>query len=486
VSDPGELSREELVALVGGQAREIERLETENAALRARLDRLERLLSRNSGNSSMPPSGDDLPGRTPPADKPASGGGAVKRGRGKQPGAPGAHLAWREDPDDTVPHIPEGMCGCGADLADGTALGVARSHQQHEVPAMSATCTQHDLHAVRCGCGQIHVAPRPEGVPDTPVGYGPNLQAWCVYLMVVHAIPVARCVELVASLTGAAPSVGWVHALLTRTAAMLAEVDKLIRTLLSLAYAVCCDETPIRVGPRKAKRYLLVACTELFTWYHLGDRTLATFKDFGLGELSGVVVHDRYQNYDSKVFAGLVHQLCTAHILRDLADAGECYPRACWPAQIADALRDLIHAANTARAAGRDSIDTELRQTRLDWIRAGVAIGLSEVDRNPDPKGKQPPGRCLLEMLDDRLGDVVRFAHDLKVPPTSNQAERDVRPAKTQQKISGRLTSEAVTRDRYRIRGYLSTAAKHGVNQLDALREAILGRPWLPAPPAPT
>jgi hypothetical protein len=43
-----------------------------------------------------------------------------------------------------------------------------------------------------------------------------------------------------------------------------------------------------------------------------------------LGELSGVVVHDRYANYDSKVFAGLVHQLCTAHILRDLADAAEC------------------------------------------------------------------------------------------------------------------------------------------------------------------
>jgi hypothetical protein len=272
-------------------------------------------------------------------------------------------------------------------------------------------------------------------------------------------------VELVASLTGAAPSLGWVHSLLTRTAGALADVDELIRTLLTVAYAVCCDETPIRVGPRKAKRYLLVACTEMLTWYHLGDRTLATFQDFGLGELSGVVVHDRYQNYDSAIFAGLVHQLCTAHILRDLADAAECYPHAQWPAQIADALRDLIHAANTAGKAGLPTIDDQLREARLDWIRAGVTVGLSEVDRNPDLKGKQPPGRCLLEMLRDRLGDVVRFAYDLKVPPTSNQAERDVRPAKTQQKISERLTSEAVTRARYRIYGYLSTAANDlGIN----------------------
>lgn len=78
--------------------------------------------------------------------------------------------------------------------------------------------------------------------------------------------------------------------------------------------------------PRRAKKYLLVACNQRYTWYHLGDRTLATFKDFGLGDLSGVLVHDRYRNYDSTVFGGLVHQLCTAHILRDLADAAEYRP----------------------------------------------------------------------------------------------------------------------------------------------------------------
>jgi hypothetical protein len=479
------MPRDRLVALVAEQARQIEQLRADNAQLQARVQRLERLISRNSGNSSMPPSTDDLPGRTPPADPPPRGQ-AGKRRRGKQPGAPGAHLAWREAPDATIAHHPTGRCDCGADLADGVDVGVAGSHQQHEIPPVSATCTQHDLHAVRCGCGRVHVAERPEGVADTPVSYGPNLHAWCVYLMVVHAIPVARCADLVASLTGAAPSVGWVHSLIERTAAMLATVDARIRTLITLAYAVCCDETPIRVGARKAKRYLLVACTGRYTWYHLGDRSLATFKDFGLGELSGVVVHDRYQNYDAAVFAGLVHQLCCAHILRDLADAGEYYPRANWPAQIADALRDLIHAANTARDAGLPGIDPDLRDTRLTWIRSATAIGLAEVERNPNPKGKQPPGRCLLEMLHDRRDDVVRFAFDLGVPPTSNQAERDLRPAKTQQKISGRLTSEAVTRARYRIRGYVSTAAKHGKDQLAVLRDAILGNPWMPPATAPT
>jgi transposase len=74
--DPEECSRGELLALVGAQARELEGLQAENARLRERLDRLERLLSRNSGNSSMPPSMDDLPGRAPLA-----GSADYRRGR---------------------------------------------------------------------------------------------------------------------------------------------------------------------------------------------------------------------------------------------------------------------------------------------------------------------------------------------------------------------------------------------------------------------
>ena len=70
--------------------------------------------------------------------------------------------------------------------------------------------------------------PAGAGIAGT-VTYGPNLQAWCVYLMVAHAIPVHRCAELVESLTGARPSAGFVHAMLARAAAAVAVVNRLIR-----------------------------------------------------------------------------------------------------------------------------------------------------------------------------------------------------------------------------------------------------------------
>lgn len=51
-----------------------------------------------------------------------------------------------------------------------------------------------------------HTAARPEGARWGPVGYGPDLQAFAAYLMVVYLLPAHRCVELLESLTGKAPA----------------------------------------------------------------------------------------------------------------------------------------------------------------------------------------------------------------------------------------------------------------------------------------
>jgi len=191
------------------------------------------------------------------------------------------------------------------------------------------------------------------------------------------------------------------------------------------------------------------------------------------------VVHDRYQVYDK--FPGLIHQLCAQHLLRDLADAAETYPDAHWPVQIREALQGLIHAANTARGQGLPAVPDQIAAPLEHAFRHGVLLGLSQV---PKVAGrKQSPCRDLLECLRDRQADVLRFVYDLRIPPTSNQAERDVRL--TQQKISGRRRSEQVTRHRYAIRGYISTAAKQGENILTALCDAITGNPWMPPIPEP-
>jgi hypothetical protein len=136
--------------------------------------------------------------------------------------------------------------------------------------------------------------------------------------------------------------------------------------------------------------------------------------------------------------------------LRDLDDAAQVYPDAVWPVQIADALRTLIHEANLAREQGLTAIPSDVRDEPARRLRNGMLVGLSDTLSAGTRPGERK-ARLLLEVLRDRPADMLRFAHDLKVPPTSNQAERDLRPSKIQEKISGRLTSFARTEDRYTI-----------------------------------
>ena len=484
--DPRDALIREQAALIAALSAQVTDLSAQLAELtglvrelRGQLEAARRAASRNSGNSSMPPSSDDLPGRKAPAPRAKPGSG--RRG----PGAPGAHLAWSQTPDETVALFPEGSCPCGLDLTGAADLGVVASRQVIDVPLAAATVTQYDEHAVRCGCGKVHEAAAVPGAgrPGT-VAWGLNVQALAVFLLVMHHVPVERCAGILEALTGERPSDGFVHSLLERAARAVRGACLLIRALAVAARVVCADETPIRVGPgpKTRKRYLLVACTNLLTCCFLGDRSLSSFDGFVLGDLSGAVaVHDRYRNYDA--YGAVAHQLCCAHLLRDLADAAEQYPDAIWPGQAADALRALIHAANTARGQGLSAAPADATAADLRLFRSAVLVGLQEVPRVPGAKAKQNPGRMLLECLRDREADVLRFLSDLQIPPTSNQAERDLRPAKTQQKISGRLRSEKAARDRYAIRGYASTAAKHGASALAALRDALAGNAWMPPLP---
>jgi transposase len=112
------------------------------------------------------------------------------------------------------------------------------------------------------------------------------------------------------------------------------------------------------------------------------------------------------------------------------------------------ALRDLIHAANTTRDAGHHAIDPALRDELIRRFRHGVLLGLSEVDRDPDPKAKQPPGHSLPEVLRDRTGDILRLATTCACPRLRTRPSGTYARRKSLQKISGRLTHSYIAHRR--------------------------------------
>lgn len=461
------MSREQLLAVVVEQDARIEALAAQVAALTARL-------GQNSGNSSLPPSSDRFV--KPQRDRRA---GSARR-PGKQPGAPGAGLALVPDPDQVVEHVPSCCAGCGAGLEAAPDVGVV-VRQVRDVPLVTPTVTEHRMRKRVCGCGQVTAAAAPAGV-DAPACYGPNLRAVAVYLVVFQHVPVQRAALLIADLTGAAVSTGWVSAQVARASQALADVEALIKAMIVASLVIGVDETTLNIAGVKA--WLHVARTDLLTAYHLhASRGRVAVNEFAvLPGYTGTVVHDALSVYDGPAYGTATHALCGAHLLRELTAVEQDHPGAGWPAQARSALADLNILARDARANGHSAIPAELAAQPLLLFRHAVLVGLAGHARVPGRK--QSKARNLLERLRDRQDQVLLFASDVTVPFTNNGSERDLRPVKTQIKISGCHRASTGAAAWLRVRGYISTVRKHGDDVLTALRDAMTGNPWQPPIPA--
>jgi transposase/uncharacterized coiled-coil protein SlyX len=181
------------------------------ATLQARLAELERRLGKGSSNSSKPPSSDRLgkPARAERrVDEPTK-----QRRPGKQPGAPGAHLAQVECPDEVVWHVPDRCDGCGADLVDASVVGV-EALQVFDLPPLRLLASEHRAERRRCGCGTTTAAAFPNHVRAAAC-YGPGVRALVCYLCVHQHLPVDRAAQLMGDVLGAPLATGTLAAVLT-------------------------------------------------------------------------------------------------------------------------------------------------------------------------------------------------------------------------------------------------------------------------------
>lgn len=113
------------------------------------------------------------------------------------------------------------------------------------------------------------------------------------------------------------------------------------------------------------------------------------------------------------------------NVLPGFTAAGETHADQQWPPQAIEALFGLNTATQDARDQGIALIPPEIAEPLPHAWRHAILVGLSGHPRRPGRK--QSKTRNLLEHLRDREVQVLRFVHDLTVPFTNNQAERDLR-----------------------------------------------------------
>jgi hypothetical protein len=194
---------------------------------------------------------------------------------------------------------------------------------------------------------------------------------------------------------------------------------------------------------------------------------------------AGVAVHDGWAPYWR--YEDVPHALCGAHLLREL-EAITQEPGQGWAADMAELLSDAKLAADRARAAGAGRVDDEVRARLHARYQRLLADGQAA---NPPPpasgrrrrRAPRSPAARLLARLDAHRDEVLRLLDDTRVPFDNNQAERDLRMVKLQQKISGCWRTLAGAEAFLALRSYVSTARKHGRNPLAVLWQLFQGRP---------
>jgi transposase len=250
-----------------------------------------------------------------------------------------------------------------------------------------------------------------------------------------------------------------------------------VRELLQQAGVLYVDETPGRAAGELA--YVHVACTQFLTHLHTGGRSADDIDTGGvLPGFAGTIMRDGYAGYAHLVDA--LHAWCGAHSLRDLRAVWEADPQGqAWAGAMADLLVYANKAAGAARAEGAQVLDGATLQRIVEWYRGAVAKGVADNQRRRTQLATD--GLRLARRFAAHEAMILRFATDLAVEFTNNQAERDIRPVKVQQRASGGCwrTLQGLA-DFAIVWSYLSTATKWGLDKLEALRQLFATGPWLP------
>jgi transposase len=464
---------EAVVELVVKMDARIVELEAEVARLNTQIAELKALLGQNSRNSSRPPSTDVF-------TRPKSLRGKGEKPPGGQKGHPGCTLRQVEVPDHVIDHKVVVCDKCGASLVDVPMTGVEK-RQVFEVPPMKILVTEHRAEIKQCPCCQEYTRARFPGNVLYPVQYGEYLKAFVVYLLIFQFVPYDRIEELFRDLFNHTISKGTLVHIVKSCHERLASVEDIIHRLLEDANVVHVDETGFRATGRR--QWLHVASTRLVTWYgHHQYRGLIAMRAFGiLSRVTGTLVHDFWKPY---LYFRCAHAICNAHLIRELQGISETFHQT-WSGMLKELLLQIKKTVDDTRpiATGLEEWQIADYESKYQEI-----IRLGELE-NPVPgtrkRGKRGPRRQskaknLLDRCKDYQKEVLAFMYDFNIPFDNNQAERDIRMVKLQQKISGTSRSDNGAQWFCRIRAYISTLRKNDQPILSSIAKAFEGHPYIP------
>jgi transposase len=443
-------SYSELAEAVSKLLIRVEYLEAESIKDKLRIKSLEEELAvyknpKNSGNSSVPPSKDENRIRGNQSLREKSG-----KKSGGQPGHKGNTLSVVAEPDQIVRHIPEVCNHCGINLSGIAPIFVGK-RQAIDIPPVQPVYTQHETYQKQCSCGHMCTGSFPDHI-KAPIQYGSSVANLVAYLSVRHYIPFKRGAEIFKDLFNIPLSEGTIANLLDDVAGKLQPSYSQIRNNIEKASSVGGDESGSIFDGSKGWFWI---------WQNRHNTFIAAAKSRGEKERKAIFPNgfpnailnsDAYAVHLSTQCKA--HQLCLAHLMRELNYFIELYPFNPWP----QALKALFKKA----------IALEINMTQQQYAhcpeRDKIEAVFNDLLKIPPASG----GKLLAffkRMVKNRDA-LFTFLHYPEATPDNNGSERGIRNVKVKQKVSGQFKSIDTAQNFAIIRSVIDTWIKRAFDIL--------------------
>ncbi|CCG41134.1 transposase (fragment) [Magnetospirillum molischianum DSM 120] len=292
--------------------------------------------------------------------------------------------------------------------------------------------------------------------PGTP--FGPGVRSLLLYLHHSHHVGFERLSRMMKDLFGLAVSEGAIANAFRRVRTGLDEARAAIKAKLLTARVIASDETTTRVDGVTHWQWVFVSDRAVL--HDIAPRRAKSVAETVLGDYRpGVWVSDRYAGQQD---LALAHQVCLAHVLRDVQYAIDCGDTVFAP-KIRDHLRWAIRVGKRR---------TELKDSTLVAYAAKAERRLDTLLAIPVA---HPAGQILQRQIKAWRTKFFVFLTDREVPPTNNVSEREIRPSVVFRKVTNGFRSDWGAQVHAGYRSVTGTARLKGQTALQAVRDLVNG-----------
>lgn len=425
------------------------------AQLVNRIEILERELDqyrtpKNSSNSSIPPSKDEnRPKRSQ----------SLRRISGKKPGGQHGHkghtLEVSTNPDQIISYIPDFCNSCGTNLIHLDPIHEL-SRQEVDIPIPKVVYTEHQSFQKTCQCGHTTTGKLPAYL-KAPIQYGSGVEAMVGYLHTRQFLPYRRLSEMLSTCFGIKTSEGSIDNIIERLSEKSQVVYQRIHQQISQASVVGSDETGVKINGKK--NWIWTWQNKKYTYLTVSPSRGYTVinTEFPSGFPNTTLCHDAWRA-QLKCEAN-AHQLCIAHLLRELHYLEERYPKHWWASKCKEVFLDSIELKRKLLAQqypeeNRERSELEKRMDRL-------------LEKSVNKKYKEVG--TLLKRLKKYRAHLFVFLYKYDVPADNNGSERAIRNVKVKQKISGQFRSFRGAQNFVILRSIIDTLIKQSLDILPNL-----------------